>query len=776
MKISLGKEQFFDDEGRPLSAGRISVYMHDSDTPARIFTLSGNVYSQAANPFIAGEDGRVPTVWFDAAVVDVKVEKLLDDGETYMQLDTFQAGFDWPSASNSTLAYGIEGLMNTNPEVGVVQVVGYSGVDDCPPRFYVWDEHCDTAADGGAIVESAVGESGRWILLYEDEYMPSCFYGIKPGTDESNLSAFLNYPERAGTHNIPMPPIPRFMVGQYTSDAAFASTKAIYFDRGAKFTNADITCRKAIIPEWSGYVCDFTFTDLAEAHSGWFRSVQAWWACGARKFLVDPTNYFTSNTLSAVITLADRLIEGCTRIPATYSNGGHLILSGCTIVGRGLFSATDDYVKFRTTEFRDQWFNYANAGNWDFGRINLGHRTELETAVANRIVFDNFRQPDVYLKACLANGDTAFDGHGGTYSYLGVNEQFTSLSNLTIDGNLIDRKCTAFDHVVVNGLTTFELDQGWTRNVTIQDSSIMLYGDTSAIANATIDRSYIRGGGKWCPSTTSLRVTDTEWEAVVELSDTAKTARTQNKAVSFSGCKLNTRDNHFWVNDITMENCSSNTHVYLVPYHDGTNFRMNGTFRDNRFSGGALIDCGPKDPSTEPEVYGVMVVLTIQRNHFGQEDSRGVVLPYMSSDWAHPFVSYIGSGGTYSNNTGFCPREMQAAMYAAADLTQTKSGSPDIHYAPLSAAQRVWNLNPYGYFKNSLGIQFTPRGNTWNEFNGADAKAHEGALIHTGWVSIDTNDQFSVCHAWDDNEAWDSEFYAFLWGLNRSRLYVPQTT
>ena len=775
MKISFSPEQFFDDEGRPLSDGRITFYKHDSDTKARIFTLSGDVYSACENPVTVAGDGRIPTVWFEAAVIDVKVERRLPNGN-YELTDTFQAGFDWPSASNATLAYGIAGLMETNPEVGIVQVVGYATNTDCPPRFYVWDEHCTTPADGGAIVESSVGEEGRWVLLYEDEFMPSCFYGIDPGTDESNINAFLSYPETVGSFHIRMPPVPRFMAGTYTSDTSWVTTKAVCFDRGAKFTKADIRCRRAIIPDWADYVCDLSFTEKAEAHSGWFRTVQAWWTCGAKYMFLDDTNHFAVKTLSSVVNLSGVILSGTTRVDTTYANGAYITLAGCTIEGTRIFSATNDLVKFQNTEFRDEWFLYGNAGNWDFGRINLGHRTELETAVSNRIVFDNFRQPDVYLKACLANGDTAFDGHGATYYYLGVNEQFLTLRNLTISGNLIDRKATAYDHVVVDGLTTFELDQGWTRNLAIQDSSIMLYGDTSAIANATIDRSYIRGGGKWCPSTTSLRVTDTEWEAVVELSDTAKTERTHNKAVSFSGCKLNTRDNHFWLNDITMENCSSNTHVYLVPYHDGTNFRINGTFRDNRFSGGALIDCGPKDPSTEPEVYDVMVVLTVQRNHFGQEDSRGVALPYMSSDWAHTFVSLLGSGGTYSNNTGFCPREMQSAMYAAADLTETLDGSPDIHYAPRSAAQRVWNLNPNGYFKNSLGIQFTPRGYTWNEFNGADAKAHEGALIHTGWVAIDSNDQFSVCHAWEDNEAFDSAYYAFLWGLNRGRLYVPQTT
>ena len=43
MKLSLGQNQFFDDAGRPLSGGSVSVYLHDSDTFATVYTLDGGV-------------------------------------------------------------------------------------------------------------------------------------------------------------------------------------------------------------------------------------------------------------------------------------------------------------------------------------------------------------------------------------------------------------------------------------------------------------------------------------------------------------------------------------------------------------------------------------------------------------------------------------------------------------------------------------------------------------------------------------------------------------
>ena len=98
MKIASSIEQYFDDEGRPLVNGRVTFYDHDSDTPAEIFYLVGNDYTAAPNPQFTADDGRIPTVFFEASVKDVKVEKQLPDG-SYALLDTFEVGFDFPKAA-----------------------------------------------------------------------------------------------------------------------------------------------------------------------------------------------------------------------------------------------------------------------------------------------------------------------------------------------------------------------------------------------------------------------------------------------------------------------------------------------------------------------------------------------------------------------------------------------------------------------------------------------------------------------------------------------------
>lgn len=294
MKIALGLNQFFDDEGRPLVNGRVSVYKHDSDIPMDIFYLEGDDYTAAPNPLYTADDGRIATVFYDASVADVKVEKLVGE-DAYELMDTFQVGFDYPTGSNDTVAYGMNALKNTAPSVGVVQVVGYHNEADAPARFYVWDPNCNLAADGGVIIESDVGEEGRWILLWDDEKLPCSVYGISP-SNVANMTAFLNFGDSIGTWQIRTPKICRFLGGTYTVNQSYSTSKNLYFDRGTKFTQATFTCPTAFVePGSTSYTANMTFTNKnAIACLSWFRTRPAFRDCAAPVFHID-ADYTTDN-------------------------------------------------------------------------------------------------------------------------------------------------------------------------------------------------------------------------------------------------------------------------------------------------------------------------------------------------------------------------------------------------------------------------------------------------------------------------------------------------
>lgn len=312
MRIALSTNQYFDDTGFPLAAGKVSVYLHDSDTHATLYTLEGDVYTEADNPFICGEDGRFPTMYFDVGVVDVMLEKPNGDG-TYELIDTFQDGFEMPSGKSDTVAQDIDSLKGISPSVGSVTVVGYSSEVMAPPRTYVWDPSCTLTPDDGVIVASDTTETGRWLLVWDDEKLPCTVYGIVPGR-ESNISAFLTFPETVGQWNIRTPRICRFVGGNYTSSTTYSTTKKLYFDSNAKFTNAIFNCPSARVELGNtSFIADMHFSDaMTEANLSWFRTRTAFRDCGAKVINID-ADYTASGSN---VTLSNKIVHQFTALPS----------------------------------------------------------------------------------------------------------------------------------------------------------------------------------------------------------------------------------------------------------------------------------------------------------------------------------------------------------------------------------------------------------------------------------------------------------------------------
>lgn len=761
MKIASNIEQYFDDEGRPLVNGRVTFFDHDSDTLSEIFYLVGNDYTAAPNPLITADDGRVPTVFFEASVKDVRVEKQLPDG-TYALLDTFEVGFDYPTAKNSTFVYGIQELKNADPEVGIVTVSGYYSDYDAPLRSYVWDPNCSLDADGGIIIESDVGYEGRWILLWDDELLPSSIYGIVAGSNEANIAGFISYPDRIGTYQVRTAPIPRFLGGNYTTAGALSTTKTLYFDKGARFASAYIDCASAIVPENNTYVADMYFTaNNAEAHSSWFKTVDAFWRCNAHKLVIDGTNYFTDFQLKNVVTIANTIIEGDNRIATTYAAGKYIMLQSCSILGEGIFSPSQDYLIFRSMTFDERWFNTHNVAQFDFGMVSGGHHVEFYTSMTgNQIVYAGFINPNIYLKACYVNGDAEFDGHGASYtSVLGTNSVFTTMRNMTYSGQITDSVCTTWDNVNVDYIQF----SGVGRVATMHGCTFTLTGDTSAMAGMTFTDCTVVGG-KFCPSYTALTIKGGTWCGAIELSDTAKTNRTRNKAVVIEDAFVNTRANNIWVNDITMRRCTSNAHVYLVPYLDSDDslFHSRCVVEDNRFCDGALWEINVKNPASEWSVFDVRGDFTFVRNKFDQDDGRGIVLPYWTQDYANVYL-YVTTKWLYKGNLGSCPGEMtKQAWVSASEMTRTYLGW---HYLPESREERCLVPSVTATITWGIGIAFEKRSDIWRPYNLTDARTYVDYAIRiaaTEQYNDAKNDFFLVTHAWEDLHEYDADYSMFI--------------
>lgn len=655
MKISLAQNQWFDGQGYPLVAGRVSVYLHGSDTLATIYTMEGENYVQAANPVTLDADGRSDTVWFDAAVVDVTVEGYLGREGAYWVVDTYQDGFAIPGTSQDTFVVGLDGLAQADPALGSVGVIGYNSANDCGVRYFVWDPSCTVNEDGGSIVASAIYDTGRWILLSDSRYMPSSWYGVFP-LSESNMGAFLTYPATVGQWNIKLPPVPRFQAGTYTSAGILSTPKSIAFDSGAKFTNASFVCRSAEVTATNSFVADFTFTDQATAESSWFRSVTAFWGCGARELHQCLTNYFVDSAFNSGRTVSSQRITGRA---ITMSGTGVLSIMKCDVAPGAL--STHWFTRFSGMSVSDRMFADAD---WDFG-IWPTHHTDCRPAI-NTVELANFDSPNPYILWAAANGVTRLDLQGRVGALVTADMPFTEIVNghFTAIARTTD---TLLENVVADslalGAANFRMIRTTATITYCQSPSIIARLCTLALG---IDLDTIVTG-------LNLRDTDIAMNGH-KIGPSNTDDYLFHNAIDARECSF--VGGYIYSNNLFMKGCEvADTPIYIYPYHDGAEWKLGVNACDNIFAGSSGIHIGANcgDGAENPAIYNVGVQnIHISRNLFNTTNS-GVTMPFWAGDMQHRFLKGIAvdlgwltgddsSGRTvwgykvaYNNNEGNCP-------------------------------------------------------------------------------------------------------------------------
>ena len=658
MKISYNPEQLFDATGVPLSAGRVTLYVHDSDVPLHVYSLSGDVWSDAANPIILDDEGRMDTVWFEAAIVDIKVEKNTDG--VYESVDTYQYGFNPPEVKNDTIVYGMDELADANPELGTVTVVGYYSMNDCGPRTYIWDPTCTDPEDGGCIVAGNGHEEGRWLLLSDLEYLPSSYYGILPGNNEANMAAFLSYPERLGQWRIPTPPMPRFLPGTYTTNGSMSSTKRVAFDKGAKFTKLTLSCYSVEVQPNTDYVCDFILTkDQSVAHSSWFRTAERFWACNSAELVQDPTNFFESNEITANRGIAGTRVSG----PAmTLAGTGRLDFTNCSIADHAL--STDWYTGFTGMSFTDRWFV---GSNWDFSTISVGGHHIRVNVSSCMVELANIDDPNVFMLVMAANGQTGLDLEGRSVGTVTSAMPFTYIRNAVIGE-------AHFTHdIVLENVTCNELYMQESHSaLTAQDSSIVLEGSNCMSVTMKGGRLAVHEDIDTFDTGVVLVGVDVDLSnGSITRADAADHDVGQGTALT--GCNI-TGDGDICNNYLYIENCRINdTDVWLIP--QGTDSLV-GRFIGNVLTGTACLHIVPGiDDHSSMDIYDVTVGQLIIKDNAFNTTLPGLKMPFWAQDMEHRFVkgccSSVDVTGTtatwvyswcYQNNTGNCPASYGSAM------------------------------------------------------------------------------------------------------------------
>ena len=268
MYLSFPQNQFFDADGKPL-VGRVTFYVHDSDTEADVYTLTGTTYTQATNPQFLTEAGTLEnSIFFKASIVDVLLEKYVGsssmesdtDPSSWESVATYSYGLDVTTSEETPTVTTINALKALSVDYGKALVTGYYAEGDSPARFYVWDASATDTSDGGYVIQSDNTSSGRWILLNEGDVIDCRCYGVD-ASHTANLPSLLNYKATVGSQSFKTSAKIRFTPETYPTGLSFTTSKIVVLPKN--FVYADtLTCPIAELdPEGSAFA-NFVFTGL----------------------------------------------------------------------------------------------------------------------------------------------------------------------------------------------------------------------------------------------------------------------------------------------------------------------------------------------------------------------------------------------------------------------------------------------------------------------------------------------------------------------------------
>ena len=423
----INQSTLFEDINRKaLVHGKLEILDPVSNNQLTIWSYTDDQYTVMANPVILDIEGRVPQTVFCDRIVYVRVYAYKGNDERnqpiYEFVRDFYAGENENSESREYVV-GIEALKDLDPSVNSsVNVLGYFNAYDCPMRQYVWDAECTQDADNGYIVASDVSDTGRWILAFSGEYLPSNYYGVYPG-HTSNINALLSYIEYVGTALTKTAPGVWFVPGKYSdSTVALITTKKLLIDNTSSFSYKSITSNddiKIVGGETNHFITDLY--GVKTAHSSWYKTLQGFLDSGAKELIFDKSNNFTqAPAMTKNTTLHDVHLVNNTNMYAEMGfNNFTLTLDRCTVDDH-LFYPSISRIYFQNMLVTDRYFYEPTVQNIDISYINCDN-------------FDfnlcNFDNAEIYLKWMYQKGNTDIDMQGRIVSDIDFAPSLTGLHN-----------------------------------------------------------------------------------------------------------------------------------------------------------------------------------------------------------------------------------------------------------------------------------------------------------------------------------------------------------
>lgn len=643
---------FIDQNIGALVHGKVEILDPVSNNFLNIYSYSEDEYIVATNPVILDIEGRPEQTYFCDRMCYLRVYAYHGEDEhgqpIYEFVRDFYAGHNAQSEISDKVI-GIEGLRDVNPEYNTsVTVVGYHNQFDCEQRTYNWDPNSTLDVDNIWVVASDHSSTGRWILSFEGEYLPSTYAGVYPGKT-SNINALCSYVSVINGKRTA--PGIWFVPGTYSLDVNLQTEKRVLLDANTVFTCNKFYCGNLkVIGEPQDAICDFDFYDPEqEAHSSWFNTVTGFLNSGAKKYIIDKRDNFTNKTLSTSVTLSEKIIEGNDRLPITYYGSGKLGISKCVINGIRIFDITDILV-FSYMDIHDDW--WVGPQNIDFY-----NKVSAKSTSSNTLELDNFTSVLAYINAIGANGNSLLDLAGRSVTAFTLPSSVIELRNahvsvkLTIDtqNNINIRDCYLDNAEITCGqLNIFNTRVHFLSEPTVtygyfQNSEVLSDYDWSFNVPYEFVRCIVRNNFKRVAN-------NTDAEAVLRFVN----CNFENNVINSKALQMI---------DNTCEGCT----IKIYPYKDGADYKMYCYLVGNTFDSGTPVEFTKIDQVTpgyyEDNVYDVQINWTITNNKFSG-NNEGLRCRYYQhrtgSNYNKTFIRIDGYGLNtlvYSGNTGKCPLE-----------------------------------------------------------------------------------------------------------------------
>lgn len=688
----LKQEDLILDNNRQIIPGaKIEVFDPVSNTHVNIYTYDGSNerYTVATNPVYLNLQSRPEHTYFADRLVLCRLYKYIgnfsdprvdDDTNNWKFIREWNGAFQQDTVKNDTIIFGIESLAEANPNLGSVTVVGYWNNTDCEARTYVWDGNCVQTPDNGYIVKNSDLDAGRWILKFDGEYLPSTYYGVYPG-HEANINALLGYVESVGTAGTKTAPGVYFVPGTYdASTTALSTSKKLLIDANTTFTRSVIYCNDVdVIGHVTHAICNFYVSNTtATVHSSWFKSPQYFWSCNAHEFIIDANNFFEDSTMNTGVSLVNKVIVGNNRLPVTaYNNDCMLILNNCIFVGKSLFNAATDYVRFFNTTINDEIFS-----NLDLADVGdtTAHAHHIDIRIAspfnNTLLLSKFKTTSFYRQLLEFNNVATLDGENRTFDGF-TNTVFTTIKNVVVGSGAITNN--------INSALTLDNCKlsinSSNSSLVINDSEIYVY-DWTNISSVTVRNSTINAAQSLDAYNTQVSLVDTNFRATIIDSDT-----NYNPTKSII-IKRSTLPYAITATNIDAEDSQFGNLITIYPQVSDNACTLNASFKGCKFTGAGEVLFTLRSFGTG--IAKATPFLTFIGNTFEGNSEYGIRMPfYRDVSSTGEFLDVTYGNCLYRDNHGKCPLESIDIAYFD---SWTQFDYANTSYRSSATAYRLWDL------------------------------------------------------------------------------------